>query len=291
VSALQFLAPTPLDYFSALVADDRSLPLLEAAVSVAQIETPDLDTQAVLAEIDALARPLVRRLAADAPAMQRLRLLNHYFFGELGFAGNVNDYYDPRNSFLPHVLATRRGIPITLALVYLELAAQAGLDAHGISFPGHFLVKLRLSQGEVVVDPFTGHSLSREQLEERLAPYRQRQAELPGRLTLPLELFLRPASPRETLARLLRNLKEIHRSAGDVERLVPVLQRLTVLLPDAWEEQRDLALAWAQLGRLAEARDAIGLYIAHRPDAVDAAAMRSAQDQWARQAGGGPALH
>jgi regulator of sirC expression with transglutaminase-like and TPR domain len=281
-----------LAYFASLVAEDKGLPLLEAAVAVAEVGGAAPDTQAVLAEVDALARPLARRLPADAPATQRLRLLNHYFFGELGFAGNVNDYYDPRNSYLPHVLASRRGIPITLALLYLELAAQIGLKAHGVSFPGHYLVKLHLAQGEVVVDPFTGQSLSREQLEERLAPYRQRQVELLGGVALPLELFLRPATPRETLARLLRNLKEIHRSAGEVQRLVPVLQRLTVLLPEAWEERRDLALAWAQLGRLADAQDAMALYIAHRPEAADAAAMRSAQAMWARQTGsGGPALH
>jgi hypothetical protein len=109
---------------------------------------------------------------ADAPPLQRLRLLNRYFFQELGFAGNVNDYYDPRNSYLPDVLRTRRGIPITLALLYVELATQAGLQAAGVSFPGHFLVKLRMPRGEVVIDPFSGQSLSREDLDERLMPYR-----------------------------------------------------------------------------------------------------------------------
>jgi regulator of sirC expression with transglutaminase-like and TPR domain len=290
-TALKFDPPSPLAYFAALVADDHGLPLFEAAVAVAHVEDPALDTQAVLAQVDGLARTLARRLAADAPALQRLRLLNHFFFEELGFGGNVNDYYDRRNSYLPHVLSTRRGIPITLALIYLELATQVGLKAHGVSFPGHFLVKFDLPRGEVVIDPFSGHSLSREQLEERLAPYRQRHAQMLGGMELPLALFLRSASPRETLARLLRNLKEIHRGAGDVDRLVPVLQRLTVLLPEAWEEQRDLALAWAQQGRLADAQSAMALYVAHRPEADDASAMRSAQLMWARQAGLGPLLH
>jgi regulator of sirC expression with transglutaminase-like and TPR domain len=288
---LKFDIPSPLAYFAALVADDRGLPLLEAAAAVAQVEEPGLDTHDVLAQVDGLAGTLQRRLAADAPAIQRLRLLNHFFFEELGFGGNVNDYYDRRNSCLPHVLATRRGIPITLALIYLELAGQVGLKAHGVSFPGHFLVKLELPRGEVVIDPFSGHSLSREQLEERLAPYRQRHAEMLGGMDLPLALFLRSATPRETLARLLRNLKEIHRGAGDVDRLVPVLQRLTVLLPEAWEEQRDLALAWAQQGRLGDAQSAMALYIEHRPDADDAPAMRTAQASWARLAGAGPRLH
>ena len=97
---LQFEAPTALDYFASLVADDASFALLEAAIAVAQDEYPDLDVQGVLAQIDELAERLRRRLPADAAPLQRLRLLNHYFFHELGFAGNVNDYYDRGNSYL-----------------------------------------------------------------------------------------------------------------------------------------------------------------------------------------------
>src|SRR6185436_14468066 len=118
------------------------LSLIEAAASIAQDEYPGLDTQAVLAEIDALAQRLKRRIPADAVPVQRLRWLNRFFFQELGFAGNVNDYYDPDNSYLHRVLATRRGIPITLAVLYAELATQIGLTARGVSFPGHFLIKL-----------------------------------------------------------------------------------------------------------------------------------------------------
>ena len=117
--------------------------------------------------------------------MQRLRLLNRFFFQELGFAGNVNDYYDAKNSYLHFVLQTRRGIPITLAVLYIELASQIGLHARGVSFPGHFLVKLRMPQGEVVIDPFTGQSLSREELDELLVPYRRREG-LPGEFDVPL---------------------------------------------------------------------------------------------------------
>jgi regulator of sirC expression with transglutaminase-like and TPR domain len=136
MSGLRFEAPTALGYFAALVAEDASLPVLEAAIAVAQDEYPQLDAQTVLAQIDGLADTLRRRIAADAGALQRLRLLNRYFFEELGFAGNVNDYYDPRNSYLPQVLATRRGIPLTLALLYVEMATQAGLTAPACRSPG-----------------------------------------------------------------------------------------------------------------------------------------------------------
>ncbi len=208
---LRFEVPTALQYFASLVAEDEGFALLEAAIAVAQDEYPRLDPQGVLAQVDALADRLKRRIPADAVVLQKLRFLNRYFFQDLGFAGNVNNYYDPRNSYLHEVLAMRRGIPITLALLYIELATQIGLSARGVSFPGHFLVKLRAGKGEVVIDPLTGQSLSRAELEERLLPYRRSRG-LTGDFEVPLGLFLQAAPPRDVIARLLRNLKEIHRT-------------------------------------------------------------------------------
>jgi regulator of sirC expression with transglutaminase-like and TPR domain len=281
-SPLHFEAPTALEYFATLVADDASLSVLEAAVAVAQEDLPGLDPQAVLAEIDALAERLRRRLPADAAPVQKLRLLNRYFFQELGFAGNVNNYYDRRNSYLPEVLRTRRGIPITLALIYVELAQQVGLKACGVSFPGHFLVKLHLPGGEVVIDPFDGRSLSREALEERLMPYRRRRGQ-PGDDEIPLGLYLQKAEPRAVIARVLRNLKEIHRGARDWQRLLCVLDRLVVLLPDDWEERRDRALVLAELGRFDAATADVAVYLQHRPDAFDAPGLRSLLEAWRRR--------
>jgi regulator of sirC expression with transglutaminase-like and TPR domain len=276
---LQFEAPTALQYFSALVAEDDGFPLLEAALALAQDEWPQLDVQGELARIDGLGLRLHQRIAADAVPLQRLRLLNQYFFQELGFAGNLNDFYDRRNSFLPDVMRSRRGIPITLALLYIEFAAQAGLRAVGVSFPGHFLIKVHLPKGEVVIDPFNGRSLSREALEERLQPFRQRHQSAAEDDT-PLGLFLQPAPARDVIARMLRNLKEIHRSALDWQRLALVQQRLVVLLPQAWDEHRDLALALAQGGRHAAAAAALQTYLDHRPQAADAAALRRHLAAW-----------
>jgi regulator of sirC expression with transglutaminase-like and TPR domain len=262
-----------LGYFAALVAEDEGFALLEAAICVAQDDHPELDVQAVLAEIDGLAAKLKARLPADASALRRLQSLNHYFFVELGFAGNVNNYYDRGNSYLHQVLATRRGIPITLALLYCELASQLGLTARGVSFPGHFLIKLRLPQGEVVIDPFNGRSLSREELDERLGPYRARQG-LAGDFEVPLGLFLQAAPARDVLARLLFNLKEIAHTAEDWPRLLAVQQRLVLLLPQDAEQLRDRGLTWAELGRPAEAADDLSAYLSARPDAADAPALR-----------------
>ena len=269
---LQFETPTALEYFGALVADDASLSLVEAAAAIAQDDYPTLDTQAVLSDIDALAAKLKRRLPADAVPVQRLRWLNRFFFQELGFAGNVNNYYDPNNSYLHRVLETRRGIPITLAVLYIELATQIGLTARGVSFPGHFLVKLKMPQGEVVIDPFTGQSLSRDELNELLAPYK-RDRGLQGDFDVPLGLFLQAATAREVLARMLRNLKEIHRGAADVTRLLAVLQRLVVLLPQIWEERRDRGIAYAELGEDAAAARDLTLYLENVPDAQDRQAV------------------
>ncbi len=285
---MRFAAPTALEYFSTLVADDASLSLLEAAVAIAQDEYPQLDTQSVLAEIDTLAERLKRRIPADAVPVQRLRWLNRYFFQELGFAGNVNDYYDARNSYLNAVLETRRGIPITLSVLYIELATQIGLTARGVSFPGHFLVKLKMPQGEVVIDPFTGQSLSREELDELLVPYRKRQG-LEGDFEVPLGLFLQAAPARDVLARMLRNLKEIHRSAEDWPRLLAVLERLVVLLPLEWQERRDRGLAYAEIGLVEHAARDLADYLQHVPQAEDRGAiderLRSLRDA------GRPRLH
>jgi regulator of sirC expression with transglutaminase-like and TPR domain len=278
---LQFEAPTALEYFAALVADDASFSVLEAAAAVAQDDDPGLDVQGVLAEIDVLAERLRRRIPADAAPVQRLRLLNQYFFRELGFAGNVNDYYDRHNSLLPTVLRTRRGIPLTLALLYIEMAAQIGLRARGVSFPGHFLVKLHLPRGEVIIDPFSGRSLTREDLEERLLPYRREQG-MTGEDAVPLGLFLQSASGREVIARLLRNLEEVHRSAGDWARLAATLQRLVILLPQDWDERRDHALVLERLGQRERAASELAQYLEHCPQAEDAAALRKQLAAWRR---------
>ena len=276
---LHFDALSALDYFAALVADDASFPLLEAAVAIAQDDDPGLDVQGVLARVDELADRLKRRIPLDAAPLQRLRFLNQYFFHELGFAGNVNNYYDRRNSLLPAVLESRRGIPITLAVLYTEVAAQAGLQAQGISFPGHFLVKVHMPRGEVVIDPFSGHSLSRDELEERLAPYRQQRGVV-GDDEVPLGLFLQPAPGREIIARMLGNLKEVHRSHNDWLRLERAQARLVVLLPQAWEERRDHALVLAELGAHRRAADSLALYLQHRPEAADAPALRRHLAAW-----------
>lgn len=267
---LRFSAPTPLAYFRTLVQSDDQFPLLEAVASLGQDEYPELDVQQVLGDVDQLQARLRRRIASDAGAMQKLQVLNQFFFADLGFGGNLNNYYDPDNSYLHAVLRTRQGIPISLVVLWLELAQGLGLQAQGVGFPGHFLVKVNLAEGQVVIDPFNGQSLGREALSERLEPFRHRSG-LGDDFEAPLGLYLQAARPRDVVARMLRNLKEIHRAQKDWERLVAVQNRLVILLPDAWVEYRDRGLALAEQGQDALAREDLQTYLRHALDAVDVA--------------------
>ena len=265
---LDMSLPSPLEYFASLVQDDNDFALFEAALSLAQDEYPELDMQASLGEVDQLLARLRRRLADDASALQRVRVLNQFFFTDLGFAGNVNNYYDPDNSFVPVMLRTRRGIPISLAVLWMELAQGLNLDAHGVSFPGHFMVKVSLPMGQAVIDPMSGRSLSREELSELLEPYRRRSG-LVDEFEAPLGLYLQSATPRDIVARMLRNLKEIYRSQQDWQRLLAVQERLVVLLPESWSEYRDRGLAHAELGHHGEALADLELYLEHADKVVD----------------------
>lgn len=272
---------TPLDYFNTLVTPfqrNDEIPLTEAALSIAQDIYPHLDLAAMQFDIDRLAAALKRRLPADAPHMHRLRSLNRYFFGELGFGSNRNDFFDPDNSYLNRVMERRMGIPISLAILYLEIGQQIGLPLRGVSFPGHFLVKLKVNvgstQGEVFLDPCDGQSLSREQLEQRLAQYLdERDRDIPT--SQALISAIQEATPREILMRLLHNLKSIYQEQKLYPKLLDVNQRLVILLPDAPEERRDRGLTLARLKKPQAALDDLNFYLQEHPDAPDADFLRS----------------
>ena len=261
----------PLDYFAALVQQDDAIPLFEAALSIAQDEDPALDLTACMVELDKLAIQLKRRLPSDVGQIPKLRLLNQFFYQELGFAGNVNDYYDPNNSYLHKVLLSRRGIPISLAVIYMELAQQVGLNVRGISFPGHFLMKLSVKNGDIILDPFNGASLSREELEERLEPYFLQPQDS---ASLPMASLLEDAQPRVILVRMLRNLKALYAEQPRWQQFLNVQQRLVVLLPDEISERRDRGLAFANLNCPQAALQDLEAYLVRCPDASDAELLR-----------------
>ena len=283
---------TPIEYFATLVSppdDGEDIPLTEAALAIAQDVDPRLDLAGVQSDIDRLAAALKARLPADAGQVHKLRLLNRYFFHELGFAGNANDYYDPANSYLQKVLERRRGIPISMAILLMEIGQQIGLPLRGVSFPGHFLVKLKVRAGDLYLDPMTGESLSREQLEERLSEFldaARDPSDAESSMTrvddstfeMALGQAIREASSRDILARVLRNLKGIYHGRNDYARLLEVQHRLVVLLPDHHEERRDRGLVYAQLECPRAALEDLTAYLNAAPDAPEAGEIRRTLD-------------
>ena len=151
---MQFHVPSVLDHFRCLVGQEGAVPLLEVATSLAQDAEPTLDVQSVLLQVDMLLERVRRQIPSQASAVERAMTLNTFFYETLGFGPNANDFADPGNSFMHQVLHTRRGIPISLAVLWMELAHGLGLKVDGISFPGHFLVKLHVDEGIIIQDRF-----------------------------------------------------------------------------------------------------------------------------------------
>lgn len=232
---------------------DDAIDLLEGAIAIARDEYASVDAAAVLHELDALAEPLAgEELAGAAVEEQATRLCEH-IHGTLGFRGNEGDYGDPRNSYVCDVLARRTGIPISLALVYTEVARRVGVSARGVGFPSHFLVRVdddpRIPEPGAVIDPFHGRVLDARALLE-LA----RRA-LPGPPRGIDPRHLGPAPARAVLVRMLSNLKVVYRERGDLARAHLAVTRIIALVPpsaQALVERAELAL---RLGAAVSARD------------------------------------
>ena len=278
-------APSPLEYFASLVQSDAHFPLLEAAATLAHDEDPALDVQQVLDDVARILKRVKTRLPPDADDLTRLAVLNQIFYKDMGFARNANDYYAPENSHVHEVIRRRRGIPVSLAVIWLELAQGLALQARGISFPGHFLVKVALKDGLVVMNPVNGESLGVAQLAEMLAPYRDGADQLAGadldEGETPMGLYLQACPPRDVLARMLRNLKEIHRAQEDWPRMLAVLDRLVILLPDAPSERRDRGLVHAELGQVGPALADLQAYLDAEPLAPDQGVLRARMSELA----------
>ena len=259
-----------LEHFAEFVSREQ-FDLAEASLMLAQDIYPDVDIPAYLGRLDNIAVTIKKRLADDAFAEQKVIALNYYLFNEMRFSGNVEDYYDPRNSYLNEVMERRTGIPITLAIVYLEVGKRLGLNLKGVSFPGHFLVKLAVKRGQLVLDPFTGgEAQSEADLRQRLAqvlpPAKAGQALL--------DQYLEAATPRQIVARVLRNLKNIYMQTGKLESALAVMHRMLLVVPESPEELRDRGLVYQQLECFRPALSDLQNYLRRRPEAPDAAEIR-----------------
>jgi regulator of sirC expression with transglutaminase-like and TPR domain len=226
--------------FAGLAAErDEYINVAEAALLIAQEEYPELDVPAYLARLDDLAAEARLALRADMPPAEQVARLNHFLFVVHGFAGNSEHYYDPRNSFLNDVLDRHTGIPITLSLVYSEVAQRLELPIYGVSFPGHFLVR-HVSEPPIIIDPFLGGVITTEECTHRLRGIYGAEARLDRRL-------MRPAQPREILVRLLSNLKQIYVERSDFIRALACVDRILLLVPDLPRELRDRGILYQRL--------------------------------------------
>jgi regulator of sirC expression with transglutaminase-like and TPR domain len=240
--------------------------VLEGAFRIAREEYPNLDVPAYRARIAELAAGARACVAGEDRGT--VLALNEHFFGRLGFQGNLDDYYDPRNSYLNDVIDRRTGIPITLSTLYCEVARRLGVRASGVAFPGHFLVKCAATGEEVIVDCFNARVLTREGCQELL------ESMYPGKPRLTDEM-LRAATPREILSRMLNNLRQIYLARQDFARAVRWIEMDMELRPEAAENYRERGMLYAQAERFGKAMADLERYLRLAPDAPDRDQVRA----------------
>ncbi len=258
--------------FAALVGqeiEDERIDLLRAALIIARTEYPGLDPQPYVDHLHRLAERVARKVRDVGDPAQSIAALNGVLFQEEKLRGNREDYYDPRNSFLNDVLDRRLGIPITLALVYMEVARHVGFPLFGVGMPGHFLLKHYDVEGrQVLIDAFNnGHILSPRECQRRIDQIYS------GQLSFQPE-FLMPVSRRQMLTRVLNNLKSIYLSTRNFRKALPIVDLVLVIYPRSPEDVRQRALLRYSLGNLAGTASDLEDYLKMSPEASDADEVR-----------------
>lgn len=254
-----------LEFQQVVRQPDEQVDLARAALLIAKGQKGVLDVEHYLAELDFLGNSLSRRLSKDLNVSTRIGALNQFLFQEHGFGPNREDYYDPRNSFLNEVLDRKVGIPITLSVLYIEIGRRIGLPLRGVSFPGHFLVKCRVNEGVIVLDPFAGGvSLTMPDLQKRLREVRGGEvskAIIAGMLVA--------AEKKDILTRMLRNLKAIYMQKEQAEAALSTVEWLMVISPDSADELRDRGLLYQRLECFRAALADLERYLKLHPGADD----------------------
>lgn len=241
---------------------DDEIDLAGAGFLIAAMEYPGLDLDRQFGLLDSLADGVAGKLNASQDPLFRVNTLSEYLFDELGFQGNLEDYYDPRNSFLNEVLRRRLGIPITLSLVCIEVGKRLDIPLLGVSMPGHFLLKHR-DEEALFIDPFyKGILLSEEECAQRLQE--ATQANIPWD-----PAYLAQVSNRDFVARLLRNLKNIYLQRQDHDRAIMTIDRLIILQPEATLERRDRGIVRYNHDQHEEALKDLTDYLDSDPESED----------------------
>lgn len=251
-------------FFSEIRQPEDEINLARAALYLAQEEYADLDPDEYLNAMDTMAAEVEERLPRERYPLKVVQTINAYLYDDLGFAGNYQDYYSPQNSYLNRVIDRRLGIPITLSLVYLEIARRVDFPMSGVGMPGHFLIRPDVNEMHLFVDPFNrGEVMFEQDCQERLNQIYGGNLELQPQ-------FLQPIGAHNFLARMLNNLKMIYISQNDVERALAAIDRILLIFPDAVTELRDRGLAHYQLEQWAEAQRDLDAYLQAAPNATDA---------------------
>lgn len=249
---------------------DENINLALAALLVAQDEYPDLDVDSYQQRVDAIAGRCSEQCGAHETVGERVSTLNKVLFNQLAFRGDLETFNDPRNSYLSDVLDRRLGIPISLSVLYMEVGRRLDVRIFGISFPGHFLVRVCDSGEDLVLDPFTGGAvLERRELLQRLAHFPAEQ-----RLKWNMDELLQPASRREILARMLRNLKSIYLGHEDFHRALRIVNSMLQITPDAAMDIRDRAFIHDQLDHVHAAAEDYERYLMLAGDSDDASYVK-----------------
>jgi regulator of sirC expression with transglutaminase-like and TPR domain len=256
------------DFRQAVDGPEDKIDLGRAALTIALTDYPNLDVLDYLARIDQLAGEVASRLDSEADIYRSMAALNYVLFKQHGFHGNRKDYFDPKNSFLNEVIERKTGIPITLSVLYMEVAQRVGLALDGVGFPGHFLVKCVGDGEEIVIDPFDGGEIkSREDIDKMLFNL------YGGKVAFHSDL-LAPSTKRDILKRMLANLKAIYINENDLPKSLSVLDRVMILDPASAEDARDRGVICLRLECYAQAREDFETYLRLRPDADDAILVR-----------------
>ncbi len=259
----------PLQAFAELLQrDDAEIPLDRAALLFGAVEYEGLDVDGYLGRLNAMASELRGRVSAEQSPARAVAAVNSYLFGELGYGGNALSYYDPRNSYLNEVLDRRLGIPISLSVLYLELARRVGLPLEGVGMPGHFLLRYPDPAEPILVDAFSQGAIVTEEA------CRQRLRGLYGD-ALPLTTeMLEPVGTRAILFRMLNNLKGIYAQHADLARAARTVDLMLLVEPAAVGEYRDRGMLRFRAADFRRARSDLERYLEFRPDAPDAAGVR-----------------
>jgi len=262
-----------------VAAREEELDLDLAALTISQAEYPDLDLRAYVLKLDAMGDTLKGRLEGQHNPYAIIGALNTYLFDELGFQGNADEYFDPRNSFLNDVLDRRLGIPITLCTVYMELGRRIGFPFCGVGLPGHFVVKCAEPYGEIFVDPFSrGAILSADDCAQRVTQVSNGQVPFQ-------EHFLSSVTKKQILARILNNLKGVYLSTQQYSRALVIVQFLLTLSPWALPEIRDRGMIRSYLRDYAGGLSDLQTYVQYSPSADDADVVRHNIDSLKRIVG------